>query len=387
MRHFDHVSASDRARLFAHEPQPFDRDSDRELLAVSLGATLYVPATRPELARTVLRRAALDGVTSMVVDLEDALSDREVEQGLSNLVVELGSLCEHFASLPLLFVRVREPQQVGQIVAALGPARSVLFGFVIPKFTAQSGEPFLAAVRDAAEFAGVRYLVMPVLESAATIHVETRRETLAAAWRLLDSWRELVLAVRIGATDLSGHFGLRRDRELTIYDVRVVADAIADIVNVFGRTDGSGFTVCGPVWEYFVDHERMLKPLLRRSPFQGRDASFLRDELLTKDIDGLLREVLLDRANGLTGKTIIHPSHAAAVHALSVAGFEEHADATALLSAEPDHSGASASGFGNKMNEGRPHHAWALKILTRAQVFGVADEAASFVDFLAAARS
>ena len=49
---------------------------------------------------------------------------------------------------------------------------------------------------------------------------------------------------------------------------------------------------------------------------------------MSRAIDGLIREVQLDRANGLVGKTGIHPSHVAVVHALSVVSHEEYRDAT-----------------------------------------------------------
>ena len=101
------------------------------------------------------------------------------------------------------------------------------------------------------------------------------------------------------------------------------------------------------------------------------------------DLDGLIREVELDRANGLTGKTVIHPSHVAAVHALSVVSHEEYTDACDVL-AEGGRGGASASTFGNKMNESKPHAAWAHRTLLRAGVFGVVREGVSFVDLLGA---
>jgi C-C_Bond_Lyase of the TIM-Barrel fold len=43
-----------------------------------------------------------------------------------------------------------------------------------------------------------------------------------------------------------------------------------------------------------------------------------------------------------------------------------------------------ASGNRNKMNEARPHTAWARRTMLRARVFGVAAENVSFVDLLAA---
>ena len=89
------------------------------------------------------------------------------------------------------------------------------------------------------------------------------------------------------------------------------------------------------------------------------------------------------RANGLTGKTVIHPSHVAAVNALSVVSHEEFLDATDIL--ETSHAGGvSSSAYRNKMNESKPHTAWARRTLLRARVFGVAQPKVSFVDLLAA---
>ena len=78
---------------------------------------------------------------------------------------------------------------------------------------------------------------MPVLESPAIAFAETRLAALASARAMLDEHRDSVLAVRIGATDLSAPFALRRSRDMTVYDVRRVADVISDVVNVFTRVD------------------------------------------------------------------------------------------------------------------------------------------------------
>ncbi|WP_367362483.1 HpcH/HpaI aldolase/citrate lyase family protein [Mesotoga sp.] len=41
-----------------------------------------------------------------------------------------------------------------------------------------------------------------------------------------------------------------------------------------------------------------------------------RNLIVNAAIDGLLREVILDKANGFVGKTIIHPSHLKYVNAM-----------------------------------------------------------------------
>ncbi|MFF4286340.1 HpcH/HpaI aldolase/citrate lyase family protein [Streptomyces sp. NPDC001633] len=385
MRHFGHLPPAIRKTLFHQEPVEFTADSPARTLAVALGATLYSPATRPRLAADVLKQAGR-GVLSMVLCLEDSIGDADVAAGEENLVRQLGLLdeaAETGTDLPLLFIRVRAPGQIPDLIRRIGPAARRLSGFVLPKFTEERGVPFLEALT-AAESAGDRRLfAMPVLESPELLHLESRSETLQGIARTVDKYRDRVLALRLGVTDFCSAYGLRRAPDMTAYDVQIVASVIADVVNVLGRADGTGFTVTGPVWEYFRLHERMFKPQLRRSPFLGR-AEELRTALIEHDMDGLLREIELDRANGLQGKTCIHPSHVAPVHALSVVSHEEFTDAVDILRPERGDGGVLRSAYTNKMNEVKPHRAWAERTLLRAEAFGVAREGIGFVEMLTA---
>ncbi len=381
MRHFDFLDDDDRGRLFLNAPESFDARTEREFLAVALGATLYSPATRPKLADDIARRAR-QGVTSTVVCLEDSIPDHALIEGERNAISQL----RHYAGTgpdgPLVFVRVRYPEQIPMIISGLGTDSDVVTGFVLPKFDPSNARPYLNAVVDAGQRAGRRIYAMPVLEAPEIGRAETRFDTLTALRQVLGDYRDFVLAVRLGATDLSGQYGLRRLREHTVYDVAVLAAVIGDVVNMLGRAD-SGYVITGPVWEYFSGSERIFKPLLRESPFARGDERTLRAELIAKDLDGLIREVTLDRANGLTGKTVIHPSHVAAVNALSVVSHEEFLDATDILDTSQA-GGVSSSAYRNKMNESKPHTAWARRTLLRARVFGVAQPKVSFVDLLAA---
>ncbi len=379
MRHFGYLNAGEMSALFERPPEQFDRCSGTDLLSVALGATLYLPADRPSLVADITKQAAA-GVTSMVVCLEDSIADEALGEAEANLVDAFHAL--HAAShpeLPLLFVRVREAAQIPALVRRLGPASALLDGFVLPKFTAASGTDYLLALDEA----GPRYRAMPVLESGAVLYAETRVDELTRLRALLHRDRRRVLAVRIGATDLCALYGLRRPRELSIYDISVVADLIGDVVNVLGRADGTGFTVSGPVWEYYGGHDRIFKPQLRTTPFAALDDTDLRGRLVSRAIDGLIREVVLDQANGLTGKTAIHPGHVSVVNALSVVSSEEYRDARDILDAGRG-SGVMASGSANKMNEIRPHLTWARRTALRARVFGVAAEGVSYADLLAA---
>jgi citrate lyase beta subunit len=382
MRHFAFLAEARRSALFHLVPEFVPADGERALIATGLGATLYAPGTRHDLAADALRQAAA-GVTSMVFCLEDAVADDEVDDAECNVIAALRSLASVAASaLPQVFVRVRGQAQLNRIVTALADRSGALAGFVLPKFGEHRGAAQLEAVEAASRRVGRRLWAMPVLETPEIIYRETRVEALLGIRRLLDEHIDHVLAIRIGATDLCGLFGLRRDRDLTIYDLSVVRECIADIVNVCGR--GGRHTVTGPVWEYFSSTERLWVSPLRVTPFEQAHETPLRQELVSADLDRLLREVVLDKANGLLGKTVIHPDHVAAVHALLVVTHEEYVDAGTVLAG--DSGGVRRSSYGNKMNELRPHRAWAEGVLRRARVFGVLREGATFVDVLAAAH-
>ncbi|MFI2367434.1 HpcH/HpaI aldolase/citrate lyase family protein [Streptomyces sp. NPDC018833] len=383
MRHFGHVPPATQDRLFHRQPSEFDAGSPARMLAAALGATLYSPATRPRLADDVVKQAGR-GVVSMVLCLEDSIADADVEPAEDNLVRQFADLDARGGELPLLFIRVRHPEQIPDLVKRLGPAGRLLSGFVLPKFTEERGVPFLEALTTAEAADGRRLFAMPVLESPELLYLESRTDTLAGIARTVDKYRERVLALRLGVTDFCSAYGLRRSPDMTAYDVRIVTSVIADVVNVLGRSDGTGFTITGPVWEYFPTQERMFKPQLRHSPFLEGRAEELRTALIEHDMDGLLREIELDRANGLLGKTCIHPSHVLPVHALSVVSHEEYSDAQDILRPERGGGGVLRSAYTNKMNEVKPHRAWAERTLQRAEVFGVAKEDVGFVDLLRA---
>lgn len=369
MRYFSWLDAEATNSLFHIPPAEFTRDSTSDLLAFGLGATLYLPATRPHLAADIVR-CHTSGVISMICCLEDSIRDEDVPSAERHLIAELRHLAAADAGGvgnggPLLFVRVRTAAQIRRIAEGLGPFLGILSGFVLPKFAAR-GEPLLGleAVREISASQAIPLMVMPILESPAVAHAETRISELLEIRDLLNLNRDLVLAVRVGVTDLSGVFGLRRPATLTAWDLGPVATALADIVNVFTRHDGTGFIVTGPVWEYFN----------RRDQPDDRQL-----------VDGLIREIRRDLANGILGKTVIHPSHADVVNAMLVVGHEEYCDATTICGETDGTGGVLRSAYHNKMNEVRPHLAWAGRILRRAATFGVAAPGISPLDLLESA--
>jgi citrate lyase beta subunit len=392
MRHFKSLSLPERERLFLLPPEELSRNSHPSLLAVALGATLYSPANRPGLAKGVLKQTER-GCISFVLCLEDSVADEDVAGAETSLLEALAELAAQpgGAALPLVFIRCRTPEQLLDVGRRAGSALDVVAGFVLPKFENESGRgrAFFEALRQLNRETGRTepapdlppLLAMPIIEDPVTTYVETRTAALHNALTVINANQDLVLCIRIGATDMSGAFGLRRSRDLTIYHVNVVANVIGDVVNVFGRT-GSGWVITGPVWEHFSNKERVLRPLLRATPFSNVNEDALRQRLLLENLDGLIREIELDQANGLLGKTVIHPSHVPVVHSMSVVSHEEYLDAadiTAGLS-----GGVQASSYGNKMNEHKPHRSWAERTLLRARAFGVANPGISFAELLEA---
>src|SRR3954466_1323021 len=130
MRHFHQLSDAQRRRLFAIDPQPFARDAAVDTLAVALGATLYMPATRPALIADLLKQGA-KGVLSSVICLEDAVPDAELERAEANVIEQLRAASEEPGledRLPLTFVRVRDPAQITHLVDGLGDRAGLLSG-------------------------------------------------------------------------------------------------------------------------------------------------------------------------------------------------------------------------------------------------------------------
>ncbi|MFB8733061.1 HpcH/HpaI aldolase/citrate lyase family protein [Bacillus sp. SL00103] len=67
-------------------------------------------------------------------------------------------------------------------------------------------------------------------------------------------------------------------------------------------------------------------------------------------------------ANGIHGKTVIHPTHLKPVQSMYVVTKEEYMDALNILEHADGTVGVMKSTFSNKMNETKPHYRWAEHI-------------------------
>lgn len=377
MSYFNYLNQEQKQRMFFINPAETLTDLDKNAMAHALGATLYMPGDAGHAINNLIN-GEIPGLISTVLCLEDAVDDRKLADAEANLAPQLASLLaqkEQGLSLPFIFIRVRHLEQLKRLTSRLGETMEVLTGFVFPKFDLTNGPAYFEYLSQINKQTDKTLYGMPILEGPPVIHLESRAGCLLEIKQLLDQYQDLVLNVRMGATDLSGLYGLRRSPELTIYDISVIRDFIADLVNVFGRPEDH-YVISGPVWEYFGTNTRMLKPQLSQTPFReqfGLDGYRVRLELLDRYIDGLLREVMLDKANGLVGKTVIHPSHILPVQAMYAVTHEEYCDAKDVL-ANNGNGGVTKSVYDNKMNEAKPHSHWARRIMTLAKIYGVLHE-------------
>ncbi|WP_252187697.1 HpcH/HpaI aldolase/citrate lyase family protein [Anaeromonas frigoriresistens] len=389
MRYFDFLSDEDRKKIFIHEPQQIDKDLDKESLQYALGATLYIPATKDYIAEDIISNKIK--AKSIVICLEDAIGDSQIELAYEGLTKQLNNIQEAINKekiqrdkLPLLFIRIRNSDQILNIMKKCKSNLEFIVGFVFPKFSWNNGSDYFEKLKILNNELNRKFYGMPILETEDIINMESRRDSLNKINEILNENKDLVLNIRIGATDFSGIFGIRRGYDVTVYDIHVIRDCITDIINRFGRSNNN-FVISGPVWEYFFSGDRVLKPKLRVTPFRknyGLNGAEIRSKLVDKYIDGLINEVLIDRANGLIGKTIIHPSHIIPVQSLYVVTHEEYTDALSILEKNDGNIGVFKSDYSNKMNEIKPHTNWAKRILKRAKIYGVYNINQDFISLM-----
>lgn len=364
---------------FIVDPIDFNKYTPKEVLQYCLGATMYMPGTKDFLPAVMNRK--YPGLTSMVMCFEDACKEEDVPAAEKNVVHFLRALCDEmdkgtltYDDIPLIFVRVRNVEQFKHFADMLEKRYLKVFvGFNFPKFNKDNAEPYYSTLRSLNERFGEVIYGMPILEDQSMAHRETRMEELLAVAEVLDKYKDLVLNVRVGGTDFSSCFGVRRGIDYTIYDILTVRDCLSDILNVFSR--GTDYTISGPVWEYFLASKEMKFTQL---PEIGLNRSLLTKQPIVNDaVDGLLRELVLDRANGFVGKTCIHPTHIKYINAMQCVMREEYEDAMQVLHTS---GGVIKSANANKMNEIKPHTNWATKVVRRAKAYGVIENEACYLE-------
>jgi len=290
----------------------------------SLGATLYMPATRTDLLDVVLKKKVTD-LRSLVVCLEDSVAESDVEialRGLGELLAGIDIQGGRPEGGPLLFVRPRNAEMSAMLNDWL-LIRHV-DGFVIPKLRLENMVDWVSSV------ANPDLLVMPTLETAEAFNPSTAAELGQA---LKAGFDERILALRIGANDLLGCLGLRRHRMFTLYDTPM-GYVIPMLAGIMGA---QGFALTAPVFEQIA-----------------------MPELLEK-------ELRLDISHGLVGKTAIHPAQIKPINdAFRVSSND--LDCARLI---VEQGAPAVFKFNDAMCEPATHYRWASNIIDRAKWYGV----------------
>lgn len=334
-----------------HEGGEFNKFSPREVLQYAIGGLLYMPATRMKIVQDILEKKNED-IKSICLDLEDSVGDDTVEEAVLMLRSTLSKLYQavednilSLSDLPLIFVRVRSPQQLKELKDTLTNEQfSVLTGFNFPKFDCSNAAEYLRTFDELRNTVPTKLYFNPILESKSIMYRQNRMNELSYLQRKLSGFSDNILNIRVGATDFCNIFGIRRKMNQTIYDIGVVADCFADIINFFGKN----YVVAGPVWEYFDSH--------------GEDGLWKR---------GLEKELGLDKLNGFFGKTSIHPVQLPVIAESNVVAEEDYRDAQNIMGMSNGLIGVAKGHGGNKMNEVKTHSHWAKKIIAQANIYGV----------------
>jgi citrate lyase beta subunit len=297
--------------------------------SIALGATLYLPATRPDLGPIALG-SRLPELRSAVICLEDAVRADEVAKGLGNLADLIGRLAGQAApTRPKLFIRPRDPGMLARLL--LMPGIEHVDGFVIPKATAESLPHYLR------HLAYDHHLLMPTLETREVFDpIEMRR----LRDQLLGI-QSRVLVIRIGGNDLLQTIGARRSAVRTIYD-GPLGSTIVNLVTAFAP---HGFSLSAPVFEHFTEQD-----LLRE-------------------------EVERDIEHGLLTKTAIHPAQIAIIQSGYAVAPSELGEARAIISGESP----AVFALEGSMCEPATHLRWALTMIRRAEHFGLRPDSVSAV--------
>lgn len=286
-----------------------------------LGASLYTPATRPDLV--ALGSGKISGLSSLIYCTEDAVREADVPRALDNLRAALPQL--PLTGSPLRFIRARNPDVLAQLLTL---NLSAITGFVLPKI--HDGN--LAEYMRVLERSGQDHLkVMPTLETREALS-ETRM-TLLRDLIFMEGWPGRVLSLRVGGNDLMHALGVRRVPGRTLYE-GPLERVMGMLVGVFKPY---GLSLSSPVYEVYSDPGT------------------------------LAREVAQDLEYGLCGKTIIHPAQLATVLEGYRVPESELLEARAILA--PD--APAVFSMHGRMCEPATHSRWAQDVLARAELYGV----------------
>ena len=289
----------------------------KQISAMHLGATLFIPATHKDLKETVTGQK-YKTLRSLVIDLEDGISNTSRQQGLQQLK------------------EVLEMKQPEQLFRFIRPANEVMLkellkkdyisnidGFVLPKFSLLNSQEYLE------HFKSNSFSFMPSIEAEDLFDVQMLKQIR----ELLIPFKHRIPLIRFGLEDMFRQLKIRRDCNISIYDMATPSCVIGQLLGVFKPFN---FEVSAPVYRCFNDEQ------------------------------GFKKEVARDLQEGLLSKTVIHPKQVEWLESVYQVNETDLTDAKELLST----ADAVIDQQGN-MAEIPTQSPWAKQIIKRAELFGI----------------
>lgn len=303
-----------------------------------LGASLYVPA----ISRDILDIANGNkfSLRSVIFCTEDSIHPQQVDLAINNLKNAL----PQFKLVPRLrFIRVRNPEVLRCLLKAEGIEN--LDGFAIPKATRENLPNYIKLLGDRHPF-----WLMPILETADIFEASELKKLRRFLNR--EPLRSRILSLRIGGNDLMKILGMRRPLKTTLYD-----SPLREVISQLVRTlKPDGFNLTAPVFEG-LSHPQVLQ-----------------------------KEVELDLAYGLFGKTAIHPQQVPIIESVYMVKEDDLKMALGILLEDAP----AVFQMNDTMCELATHRSWATAILQRSKIYGILGKDSqippAFIDDLAGDR-
>ncbi|MEQ1528645.1 MAG: HpcH/HpaI aldolase/citrate lyase family protein [Methylococcales bacterium] len=288
--------------------------------AWGLGAPLYMPANRRDII-DIANGEKFSMLRAMIFCTEDAVSNADVH----SCVRHLGLCLQGFRNAPqrYRFIRARNPDILARLLEL--PNIDKIDGFVLPKFTLDNFNAYFEQLK------GRSFHIMPTLETREVFDGQAMTELRQAL--LQSELLPKILMLRIGGNDLMNLLGIRRPRTLTVYDTPL-GHSISQLVTLFKPY---GFALSAPVFEYL------------------------------DDTGTLQKEIALDLAHGLTGKTAIHPKQIATIEAAYAVDHQDYEMALSVTNTDAP----AVFKMHNAMCEVATHRQWGENIMNRQQCYGV----------------
>ena len=110
--------------------------NEKEILQYKVGGLLYMPAFQKNITKKI-RANSIKFLNSVAFCLEDSVQDnflQDAEENLKNILRELKIFHDEGIKLPLIFVRIRNPNHLQKFFDKIQNFYEIITGFIFPKF-------------------------------------------------------------------------------------------------------------------------------------------------------------------------------------------------------------------------------------------------------------